>query len=201
MSWDRCFVPHFSGSFFLAAEKLGVVKRLKRILFFEFSQFYWLGWGDDPISSDFFQMGVVQPPTSLGWSQVEFPSLLKSCSSHAVSDDLVFCLQSLNAMETHRAGLKTWGPQPPKSDFDFRSDVTWSDLVVVTVEHVPRPDLLAFCQAIKKLLMGKDLSTISLKAWNNFPDGWPDGSWREVFHTWIFALQKSNELIPKNCHV
>lgn len=63
-------------------------------------------------------------------------------------------------METHRAGLKTWGPQPPKSD-----------LVVVTVEHVPRPDLLAFCQAIKKLLMGKDLSTISLKAWNNFPDG------------------------------
>ena len=49
--------------------------------------------------------------------------------------------------------------------------------------------------------MGKDLSTISLKAWKNFPDGWPDGFWREVFHTWIFVLQKSNELIPKNCHV
>ena len=61
-------------------------------------------------------MGVVQPPTSLGWSQVEFPSLFQLLKSHDVSDDLVFCLESLNALETYRAGpkyfLKTRGPNP-----------------------------------------------------------------------------------------
>ena len=110
-------------AFFLP--KNWVVKQLNGF-FFEFHNSIDLGRWSNFIR--FFSNGLVQPPTSLGWSQVEFPSLLKSCSSHAVSDDLVFCLESLNAMETYLAGLKTWGPNPQSqilTSVVTSRDVTW----------------------------------------------------------------------------
>ena len=74
----QVFLQHFPQFFFLP-KKLFVVETTQTDFFVEFSQFYWLG---EMIQfHPIFQMGLVQPPASLGWSQVEFPSLLKSCSS------------------------------------------------------------------------------------------------------------------------